>query len=180
MRQLIICIIAFTVIHFSCDKKDNDTENNQNICYHKVFTHNIAIEEHSNYSIDIDGDDLKDINFYFSNSKLNVKSIVDYLKITKGFVPFSGSYHQIKTNDTINETLSWYKNLYLADYIDNVFYGGILDFIGVRKEGDGKNYYGWLAVEKNDSSFKLKEIYFLKSYTIPVLAGIINDTCIVE
>ena len=179
MRQAILYIPALTIILFSCDKKDHDKENSQYICNYKVLTPHIALEEHSDYSIDVDGDLSDDLTFTSFSDEFGilVSAISNHMEISKGIMPFSGSYHVIKENDTINQTLNWSPSLPLVGIIENTYYGEEIDFLGLRKIVDDVYYYGWLAVETLDSSFKLKEIYLLNSYTIPVLAGIINEPC---
>jgi len=179
--SIIYSFLTVFLLFSCCDKKDNEKPTSE-ICYYKEFNPNISLEEYSIYNIDIDNDNTADITFYSNPAEfgISVNSYLNEIEISKGIEPFSGSYHVITLNDTIGKHLDWLQSLPLSGMVDNVFYGEQVDFLGFRKRADDSYYYGWLGVESSDSSFKLKKAYFLKSFDVPVLAGVINDTCKLE
>lgn len=182
MKNTITYLSLSACLLFSCCDKNDNEKPKLEICNYQSYNPPISIEDYSSYNVDIDGDKINDLTFVSNSNKfgISINSSSKEIEITKGIEPFSGSYHIINLNDTIDLHFDWSISLPLAGIVDNVYYGERFNYLGIRKKVDANYYYGWLAVKTTNSSFKLTELYFLKSFKFPVLAGVINDTCSLE
>lgn len=171
-KTTVLFLISICILPISCQKEEDQEDQ---ICFYQNYEPDLVVEEFLSFGIDVDYDGNNDLSFTPSPEigvyEIKVEALSDGTQLSTGMPVKSGSGASIYKGQEINADMDWKSSMVFTQT------GFSVEYLGIQKKVGTTSYYGWIEVNKTESNFELKEVYFYNSDRTPVYAGAQNDEC---